>query len=116
VSSQPPSPPTSAPEEPAPQLDLEALVAPLLGKTFELRRAYEHKQRVLTELQHEIDVVRMSTTPFARRRQGIDNLEHHFRELAKAAEDAEELFKAIRNEFDGVHQEAHEIERRQRQL
>jgi hypothetical protein len=96
-------------------LNLAALVAPLLGRTFELRRAYEQKQRLLTELQHEIDIVRTSSTPFPRRRQGIDNLEHHFRELAKAADDAAELLKAIRTEFDGVHHEAHDIEKQQRE-
>jgi chromosome segregation ATPase len=92
------------------------MVAPLLGRTFALRRAYEEKQRVLTELQHEIDVVRMTGTPFPRRRQGLDNLEHHFRELAKAADDANELLKAIRTEFDTIHQEMHAIERQQREL
>jgi len=92
------------------------MVAPLLGRTFALRRAYEEKQRVLTELQHEIDIVRMTGTPFPRRRQGLDNLEHHFRELAKAADDANELLKAIRTEFDTVHQEMHAIERQQREL
>ena len=112
----PPSPPTSAPDEPPPTLNLAALVAPLLGRTFELRRAYEQKQRVLTELQHEIDIVQLSSTPFPRRRQGMDNLEHHFRELAKAAEDAAELLKAIRTEFDAVHHEAHDIEKQQREL
>ena len=81
-----------------------------------MRRAYEEKQRVLTELQHEIDVVRMTGTPFPRRRQGLDNLEHHFRELAKAADDANELLKAIRTEFDTIHQEMHAIERQQREL
>lgn len=97
-------------------MDLAALVAPLLGRTFELRRAYEQTQRVLTDLQHEIDVVRISATPFPRRRQGMDNLEHHFRELAKAADDAAELLKAIRNEFDAVHHQAHDIEKQQREL
>ena len=112
----PPAPPTSAPDEPPPTLNLAALVAPLLGRTFELRRAYEQKQRVLTELQHEIDIVQFSSTPFPRRRQGIDNLEHHFRELAKAQEDAVALLKAIREEFDLVHHEAHDIEKKQRKL
>jgi hypothetical protein len=112
----PPSPPTSAPDEPPPTLNLATLVAPLLGRTFELRRAYERKQRLLTELQHEIDIVRTPSTPFPRRRQGIDNLEHHFRELAKAADDAAELLRAIRAEFDGVHHEAHDIEKKQREL
>ena len=42
-------------------------------------------------------ILRLSSTPFPRRRQGIDNLEHHFRELAKAADDAAELLKAIRS-------------------
>jgi len=97
-------------------LNLDSMVAPLLGRTFALRRAYEEKQRVLTELQHEIDVVRMTGTPFPRRRQGLDNLEHHFRELAKAADDANELLKAIRTEFDTIHQEMHAIERQQREL
>ena len=92
------------------------MVAPLLGRTFALRRAYEEKQRVLTELLHEIDVVRMTGTPFPRRRQGLDNLGHHFRELAKAADDANELLKAIRTEFDTIHQEMHAIERQQREL
>jgi hypothetical protein len=92
------------------------MVAPLLGRTFALRRAYEEKQRLLTELQHEIDIVRMTDTPFPRRRQGFDNLEHHFRQLAKAADDASELLKAIRTEFDAVHQEMHAIERQQREL
>ena len=117
VSAQPhpPAPQTSAPDEPPPRLDLAALVAPLLGRTFELRRAYEQTQRLLTELQHEIDVVRLSSTPFPRRRQGIDNLEHHFREVAKAADDAAELLKGIRSEFDAVHHEAHEVEKQQRE-
>jgi len=97
-------------------LNLESMVAPLLGRTFDLRRAYEEKQRLLTELQHEIDVVRMAGTPFPRRRQGLDNLEHHFRQLAKAADDANELLKTIRTEFDAVHQEMHAIERQQREL
>jgi hypothetical protein len=97
-------------------LSLEVLVAPLLGRTFALRRAYEHAQRVLTELQHEIDTVRMANTPFPNRRQGLENLEHHFRELAKAGDDANELLKAIRKEFDGVHQEIHAIEKQQREL
>jgi hypothetical protein len=92
------------------------MVAPLLGRTFALRRAYEEKQRLLTELQHEIDIVRMTNTPFPRRRQGLDNLEHHFRQLAKAADDANELMKAIRTEFDAVHQEMYAIERQQREL
>jgi hypothetical protein len=116
ATTQPPAPPTSAPVEPAPTLNLETLIAPLLGKTFELRRAFEHRERLLTELQHEIDIVRMSGTPFPRRRQGIENLEHHFRELAKAADDADELLKAIRQEFDRVHQEMHEVEKQQREL
>ena len=97
-------------------MNLATLVAPLLGRTFELRRVYEQKQRVLTELQHEIDIVQLSSTPFPRRRQGMDNLEHHFRELAKAADDAAELLKAIRTEFDAVHHEAHDIEKQQREL
>jgi hypothetical protein len=97
-------------------LRLDALLAPLLGETFALRRAYEHKARLLTELQHEIDVVRLSNTPFPRRRQGIENLEHHFRELAKASDDAAALLKAIRTTFDAIHQETHDIEKRQRDL
>jgi len=116
VPNQPPAPPTSAPDEPPPTLNFAALIAPLLGKTFELRRAYEKEARLLTELQHEIDIVRMPGTPFPRRRQGIDNLEHHFRELAKAADDAEELLKALRSEFDVAHQQAHDIEKQQREL
>jgi hypothetical protein len=91
-------------------------VAPLLGRTFDLRRAYEQKQRLLTELQHEIDIVRMTGTPFPRRRQGIENLEHHFRELAKADDDAEALLKEIRTQFDDIHKQAHEIEKQQREL
>jgi hypothetical protein len=113
---QPPAPPTAAPEEPQPTLRLDTLVAPLLGMTFELRRVYEQKARLLTELQREIDVVRLSSTPFPRRRQGVDNLEHHFRELAKASDDAEELLKSIRAAFDTIHQEAHDIEKQQRNL
>jgi hypothetical protein len=111
----PPAPPTSAPEEPPPTLRFDSLVAPLLGKTFELRRAYEQNARILTDLQHEIDIVRLASTPFPRRRQGVDNLEHHFRQLAKAADDAEALLKAIRAEFDHIHQEAHNIEKQQRE-
>jgi hypothetical protein len=114
--SQPPAPPTAAPEEPPPTLRLDALVAPLLGMTFELRRCYESQARLLTELQHEIDVVRLTSTPFPRRRQGVDNLEHHFRELAKASSDAEELLTSIRATFDSIHEEAHDIEKRQRNL
>ena len=45
--------PTTDPDRAAsdapPSLNLAALVAPLLGKTFELRRAYEEKLRLLTE-------------------------------------------------------------------
>ena len=59
---------------------------------------------------------RFESTPFPRRRQGIENLEHHFRELAKAEDDAEELLKAIRADFDAVHQQAHSIEKQQRKL
>jgi hypothetical protein len=92
------------------------MVAPLLGKTFDLRRAYENKQRLLTELQHEIDIIRMDGTPFPRRRQGMDNLALHFRELAKATSDAGELLNGIRAEFDAVHHEVHEIEKQQREL
>ncbi|HVH27169.1 MAG TPA: hypothetical protein VM818_10430 [Vicinamibacterales bacterium] len=113
---QQPAPPTAAPDEPPPTLRLDSLVAPLLGMTFELRRGYEQQARLLTDLQHEIDVVRLSTTPFPRRRQGVDNLEHHFRELARASDDAEELLKSIRAAFDNIHQEAHDIEKRQRNL
>jgi hypothetical protein len=116
VPPEPPAPPTVAPEEPPPTLNLAALIAPLLGRTFELRRAYEHESRLLTDLQHEIDVIRMSSTPFPRRRQGIENLEHHFQQLAKATEDAQQLLQAIRQEFDAVHGETHEIEKQQRQL
>ena len=104
----------SATSDASPSLNLGALVAPLLGKTFELRRAYEAKLRLLTDLQHEIDIVRASDTPFPRRRQGMENLEHHFRALAKATGDAEELLKKIREEFTDIHQESHEIEKEQR--
>ena len=112
--------PTNDPEQPAtsdapPVLNLGALVGPLLGKTFELRRAYEAKLRLLTDLQHEIDVVRASDTPFPRRRQGMENLEHHFRGLAKATGDAEELLTKIRAEFTDIHHESHEIEKEQRE-
>jgi hypothetical protein len=118
VSAQPnpPSPPTSGPDEPPPTLNLVVLVSPLLGRTFQLRRAYEQQERVLTELQHEIDIVRTESTSFPRRRQGLENLEHHFRELAKATDDAAGLLKAIRSEFDAVHQEMHAIEKQQRDL
>lgn len=112
----PPAPPTSAPDEPPPALNLHILIAPLLGKTFELRRAFQRQESLLTDLQHEIEVVRTSDTPFPRRRQGMDNLEHHFRQLAKAADDAEQLFKAIRTAFDGIHHDVHAIEKQQRQL
>jgi hypothetical protein len=105
----------TAESETVPTLDLAALVAPLLGKTFALRRAYEEKLRLLTELQHEIDIVRSSSTPFPRRRQGMENLEHHFRTLAKATADAGDLLKQIRAEFDGILQESHEIEKEQRE-
>jgi hypothetical protein len=108
----PPSPSTSAPAEPPPNLNLAVLVSPLLGRTFQLRRAYEQ----LTELQHGIDIVRTESTSFPGRRQGMENLEHNFRELAKAAEDAAALLKAIRTEFDAVHQEMHAIEKQQRDL
>jgi hypothetical protein len=112
----PPSPPTAAPQEPPPALDLAGLVAPLLGRTFELRRAYEHTARLLTELQHEIDTIRLRETPFPRRRQGLENLEHHFRELAKASADGEALLNAVRADFDAVHQDVHDIEKKQRDL
>jgi hypothetical protein len=112
----PPAPSTSEPHEPPPDLSFEQLVSPLLGKTFELRREYEAKLRLLTDLQHEIDVIRMSGTPFPRRRQGMDNLALHFRELAKATSDAEALLKAVRAEFDRIHLEVHDIEKHQRQL
>src|SRR5437660_485644 len=112
--------PTIDPNSPAgsdapPTLNLGALVAPLLGKTFELRRAYEAKLRLLTDLQHEIDVVRSADTPFPRRRQGMENLEHHFRALAKATGDASELLDKIRAEFSDIHHESHEIEKEQRE-
>lgn len=112
----PPTDPVRAasPDAP-PSLNLGALVAPLLGKTFELRRAYEAKLRLLTELQHEIDIVRAADTPFPRRRQGMENLEHHFRGLAKATGDAEELLTKIREEFTDIHQQSHEIEKEQRE-
>ncbi|HEY3045680.1 MAG TPA: hypothetical protein VGJ39_16740 [Vicinamibacterales bacterium] len=108
-----PDPPITS--EPPRALNLAALVAPLLGKTFELRRAYEAKLRLLTDLQHEIDVVRSADTPFPRRRQGMENLEHHFRALAKATGDAEELLEKIRAEFTDIHHESHEIEKEQRE-
>ena len=92
----------------------ETLVAPLVGRTFELRRAYEQKLRILTDLQHEIDVVRSHQTPFPRRRQGFENLEHNFRELAKSSKDASDLLKKIRAQFDQIHEEAHEMEKEQR--
>ena len=107
--------PDQAASDAPPSLNLAALVAPLLGKTFELRRAYEEKLRLLTELQHEIDIVRSSGTPFPRRRQGMENLEHHFRELAKATGDASELLDKIRAEFNEIHHESHEIEKEQRE-
>jgi hypothetical protein len=109
------NPDRAATPDAPPVLNLEALVAPLLGKTFELRRAYEAKLRLLTDLQHEIDVVRSSDTPFPRRRQGMENLEHHFRGLAKATGDAEELLKTIRAEFTDIHHKSHEIEKEQRE-
>jgi hypothetical protein len=112
--------PTTDPEQSATSdaprsLNLGALVAPLLGKTFELRRAYEAKLRLLTDLQHEIDIVRSADTPFPRRRQGMENLEHHFRALAKATGDAGELLEKIRAEFTEIHQTSHEIEKEQRE-
>ena len=105
----------TAESETVPTLDLSALVAPLLGKTFALRRAYEEKLRLLTELQHEIEIVRSSGTPFPRRRQGMENLEHHFRNLAKASADAGELLEHIRAEFNGILQKSHQIEKVQRE-
>ena len=96
-------------------VNLAEMVAPLLGETFELRRAYEEKLRLLTELQHEIDVVRSARTPFPRRRQGMENLEHHFRQLAKSTDDAEELLNKIREQFGNIHQKSHEIEKEQRE-
>ena len=112
--------PATDPEPPAASetprsLNFGALVAPLLGKTFELRRAYEAKLRLLTDLQHEIDVVRSAETPFPRRRQGMENVEHHFRALAKATGDAAELLEKIRAEFTDIHRESHEIEKEQRE-
>jgi hypothetical protein len=103
-----------APVKPDTSKNHETLVAPLVGRTFELRRAYEQKLRVLTELQHEIDIVRSPQTPFPRRRQGFENLEHNFRELAKSSKDASDLLKKIRAQFDQIHEEAHEIEKKQR--
>jgi hypothetical protein len=101
--------------DPSPTLNLAEMVAPLLGKTFELRRAYEEKLRLLTELQHEIDIVRSGGTPFPRRRQGMENLEHHFRQLAKSTDDAAALLKEIREQFGDIHHESHEIEKEQRE-
>jgi hypothetical protein len=95
-------------------LNLAEMVAPLLGETFELRRAYEEKLRLLTELQHEIDVVRSARTPFPRRRQGMENLEHHFRQLAKSTDDAKEMLNKIREKFGEIHHESHAIEKEQR--
>jgi hypothetical protein len=103
-----------APVSPDASKSHETLVAPLVGRTFELRRAYEQKLRILTDLQHEIDVVRSHQTPFPRRRQGFENLEHNFRELAKASKDASDLLKKIRAQFDQIHEEAHEMEKEQR--
>ena len=99
--------------KPGDSLNLEKLVAPLLRKTFEIRRAYEKKLRLLTELQQEIDVVRSSYAPFPRRRQSFENIEFHFRDLAKAAGAADDLLKKLRAEFDEVHQEMHAIEKEQ---
>jgi hypothetical protein len=98
-----------------PPLNLEQLVAPILRKTFELRRAYEQKLRLLTDLQHEIDIVRTADTPFPRRRQGLENVELHFRDLAKADGSTDDLLKAIREEFDAIHNEIHEVEKKQRE-
>jgi Mg2+ and Co2+ transporter CorA len=96
-------------------LNLAEMVAPLLGRTFELRRAYEEKLRLLTELQNEIDVVQSARTPFPRQRQGMENLEHHFRQLAKSTEEAEELLNRIREQFGEIHHESHAIEKEQRE-
>jgi hypothetical protein len=93
---------------------IESLIAPLLGRTFDLRRAYEAQLRLLTELQHEIDIVRSGDTPFPRRRQGLENLEHHFRAIAKSSHDADDLLEKVRAEFDTIHHDAHEIEQEQR--
>jgi hypothetical protein len=95
-------------------LALDILVAPLLGRTFELRRAYEKKLRLLTDLQHEIETVRNSKTPFPRRRQGLENLEHHFRDLAKATKDASDLLQKLRVQFDDIHEQSIELEKEQR--
>ena len=118
----PPIPTSPAPDtdsDPSPDrsisLNLAEMVAPLLGKTFELRRAYEEKLRLLTELQHEIDIVQSARTPFPRRRQGMENLEHHFRQLAKSTDDAEELLTRIREQFGEIHHESHAIEKEQRE-
>jgi hypothetical protein len=112
----PPAPDTSQPSpEPAPVLNLSEMVAPLLGRTFDLRRLYEQKLCLLTELQGEIDVVRSPQTPFPRRRQGMENLVVRFSELAKSTEEAAELLKQIREQFSDIHQESHEIEREQRE-
>ena len=117
-------PPTTTPahdtnSDPSPDrssaLNLAEMVAPLLGKTFELRRAYEEKLRLLTELQHEIDVVQSASTPFPRQRQGMENLEHHFRQLAKSTDDAEELLNKIREQFGEIHHDSHAIEKEQRE-
>jgi hypothetical protein len=93
---------------------LEALVAPLLGRSFDLRGAYEQKLQILTKLQREIELVRSAATPFPRRREGLENLEHHFQELARASRDAGDLLRKVRVEFDAIHREAHRIEKRQR--
>jgi hypothetical protein len=45
----------------------------------------------------------------------MENLEHHFRALAKATGDAEELLEQIRAEFIDIHHESHEIEKEQRE-
>jgi hypothetical protein len=45
----------------------------------------------------------------------MENLEHHFRALAKATGDAGELLEKIRGEFTEIHQTSHEIEKEQRE-
>ncbi len=72
-------------------------------------------QRLLTDLQHEIDIVRTADTPFPRRRQGLENVELHFRDLAKADGSSDDLLKALREEFDAIHNEIHEVEKKQRE-